>query len=100
MKKYALYNWHSDDGKCGIGICYAKDFTTNIGYYGRSGWNSCPSHFITGFDTVDEAVKYLRAVYNLYGEEVEEVEEDITYRLYCFHYDRGEYEEAQKLIQC
>ena len=100
MKKYVLYNWHADDGKCGIGICYAKDFTTNIGYYGRSGWNSCPSHFLTGFDTVDEAVKYLRAVYNLYGEEVEEVEEDIIYRLYCFHYDRGEYEEAQKLIQC
>ena len=100
MKKYVLYNWHSDDGKCGIGICYAKDFTTNIGYYGHSGWNSCPSHFLTGFDTVDEVVKYLRAVYNLYGYEVEEVEEDITYRLYCFHYDRGEYEEAQKLIEC
>ena len=100
MKKYALYNWHSDNDECGIGICYAKDFTTNIGYYGRSGWNSCPSHFITGFDTVDEIVKYLRAVYNLYGYEVEDVEEDITYRLYCFHYDRGEYEEAQKLIEC
>ena len=94
MKKYVLYNWHSYDGKCGIGICYAKDFTTNIGYYGRSGWNSCPSHFLTGFDTVDEAVKYLRAVYNLYGEEVEEVEEDVIYCLYCFHYDRGEYDEA------
>lgn len=100
MKKYVLYNWHSDDGKCGIGICYAKDFTTNIGYYGPSGWNSCPSHFVTGFDTVDEVVKYLRAVYNLYGYEVEDVEEDITYRLYLFHYDRGEYEEAQKLIEC
>ena len=100
MKKYALYNWHSDDGKCGIGIFYAKDFTTNIGYYGRSGWNSCPSHFLTGFDTVDEAVKYLRAVYNLYGDEVEEVEDDVIYRLYCFHYDRGEYDKAQKLIEC
>ena len=100
MKKYVLYNWHSDDGKCGNGICYAKDFTTNIGYYDRSGWNSCPSHFLTGFDTVDEAVKYLRAVYNLYGEEVEEVEDDVIYRLYCFHYDRGEYDKAQKLIQC
>ena len=100
MKKYVLYNWHSDDGKCGIGICYAKDFTTNIGYYGRSGWNSCPSHFLTGFDTVDEAVKYLRTVYNLYGEEVEEVEEDVIYRLYCFLYDRGEYDKAQKLIEC
>ena len=100
MKKYVLYNWHADDGECGIGICYAKDFTTNIGYYGRSGWNSCPSHFITGFDTVDEAVKYLRAVYNLYGDEVEEIEEDVIYRLYCFHYDRGEYDKAQKLIEC
>ena len=100
MKKYVLYNWHSDDGKCGSGICYAKDFTTNIGYYGRSGWNSCPSHFITGFDTVDEVVKYLRAVYNLYGYEVEDVEEDITYRLYCFHYARGEYDKAPKLIEC
>ena len=100
MKKYALYNWHSDNGEGGIGICYAKDFTTNIGYYGCSGWNSCPSHFLTGFDTVDEAVKYLRAVYNLYGEEVEEIEEDVIYRLYCFHYDRGEYDKAQKLIEC
>ena len=100
MKKYVLYNWRSDDGKCGIGICYAKDFTTNIGYYGPSGWNSCHSHFLTGFDTVDEAVKYLRSVYNLYGEEVEEVEEDVIYRLYCFHYDRGEYDKAQKLIEC
>lgn len=99
MKKYVLYNWHSDDGKCGIGICYAKDFTTNIGYYGRSGWNSCPSHFLTGFDTVDEAVKYLRTVYNLYGDEVEEVEADIIYRLFLFHHNRGEYEEAQK-FQC
>ena len=100
MKKYVLYNWHSDNDECGIGICYAKDFTTNIGYYGCPGWNSCPSHFLTGFDTVDEAVKYLCAVYNLYGEEVEEVEEDVIYRLYCFHYDRGEYDKAQKLIQC
>lgn len=100
MKKYVLYNWHSDNGECGMGICYAKDFTTNIGYYGRSGWNRCSSHFLTGFDSVDEAVKYLRAVYNLYDDEMEEIEEDITYRLYCFHYDRGEYEEAQKLIEC
>ena len=100
MKKYVLYNWHSDDGKCGIGICYAKNFTTSIGYYGHSGWHKCPSYFLTGFDTVDEAVKYLRAVYNLYDDEVEEIKEDIIYRLYCFHYDRGEYEEAQKLIQC
>ena len=100
MKKYVLYNWHSDDGKCGVGICYAKDFTTNIGYYGPSGWNSCPSHFITGFDTVDEVVKYLCAVYNLYDDEVEYEREYITYRLYRFHYDRGEYEEAQKLIEC
>ena len=76
-----------------------KIFTTNIGYYGRSGWNRCPSHFLTGFDSVDEAVKYLRAVYNLYDDEMEEIEEDITYRLYWFHYDRGEYEEAQK-FQC
>lgn len=99
MKKYVLYNWHSDDGICGIGICYAKDFTTNIGYYGRSGWNSCPSHFLTGFDTVDEVIKYLYDVYNLYADEVEEAEKDIKHRLYCFHYDRGEYEEAQK-FQC
>ena len=98
MKKYVLYNWHSNNDECGIGICYAKDFTTNIGYYDRSGWNSCPSHFLTGFDTVDEAVKCFRAVYN--DDEIEEVREDITYRLYCFHYDRGEYEEAQKLIEC
>lgn len=100
MKKYVLYNWHSDNGEDGICVCYAKDFTTSIGYYGCSGLNRCPSHFLVGFDTVDEAVKYLRAVYNLYGDEVEEIEEDITYRLYCFHYDRGEYEEAQKLIEC
>lgn len=99
MKKYVLYNWHSDDGICGIGICYAKDFTTNIGYYGRSGWNSCPSHFLTGFDTVDEVIKYLYDVYNLYADEVEKAEEDIKHRLYWFHYDRGEYEEAQK-FQC
>ena len=100
MKKYVLYNWHSDNGEGGIGICYATDFTTNIGHYGCSGWHRCPSHFLTGFDTVDEAVKYLRAVYNLYGEEVEEVEDDVIYRLYCFHYDRGEYDKAQKLIEC
>lgn len=99
MKKYVLYNWHSDDGICGIGICYAKDFTTNIGYYGSSGWNSCPSHFLTGFDTVDEVIKYLYDVYNLYADEVEEAEKDIKRRLYWFHYDRGEYEEAQK-FQC
>ena len=100
MKKYALYNWHSDNGECGIGVCYAKDFTTSIGYYGCSGWNSCPSHFLVGFDSADEAAKYLRDVYNLSDDEMEEEREDIIYRLYCFHYDRGEYEEAQKLIEC
>lgn len=95
MKKYVLYNWHSDDGKCGIGICYAKDFTSDLKFY----HSNCHSYFLTCFDTVDEVVKYLRAVYNLYDDEVEEVEEDIKYRLYWFHYDRGEYEEAQK-FQC
>ena len=100
MKKYVLYNWHADNDECGIGICYAKDFTTNIGYYGGSGWNRCPSHFITGFDTVDEAVKYLHSIYNFSADDMEEVEADIIYRLFLFHHNRGEYEEAQKLIEC
>lgn len=78
MKKYVLYNWHSDDGICGIGICYAKDFTTNIGYYGRSGWNSCPSHFLAGFNTVDEVIKYLYDVYNLYADEVEKQKKTLS----------------------
>lgn len=95
MKKYVLYNWHSDDGKCGIGICYAKDFTSDLKFY----HSNCPSHFLTGFDSVDEVVKFLSARYNLSADEREEIEEDIIYRLYWFHYDRGEYEEAQK-FQC
>lgn len=52
--------------------------------------------FLVGFDSADEAAKYFRAVYNLSADEMEEEKEDIIYRLYCFHYDRGEYEEAQK----
>lgn len=60
---------------------------------------AAPSHFLTGFDTVDEVIKYLYDVYNLYADEVEKAEEDIKHRLYWFHYDRGEYEEAQK-FQC
>nr|DAV49877.1 MAG TPA: hypothetical protein [Caudoviricetes sp.] len=99
MKKYVLYNWHSDNGKCSIGICYAKDFTTNIGYYENSGYHNCHSHFLVGFDSVDEAVKYLRAIYNLYDDEMEVIKKSITYRLYRFHYVRGEYKEAQK-FQC
>ena len=95
MKKYVLYNWHSDNGECGMGICYAKDFTSDLKFY----HSNCTSYFLTEFDSVDEAVKYLRAIYNLYDDEMEEVEEDIKYRLYWFHYDRGEYEEAQK-FQC
>lgn len=96
MKKYVLYSWHSDNGEGGIGVCYTKDFTTNIGYYECTGYHNCPSRFLVGFDSADEAAKYLRAVYNLSADEMEEEKEDIIYRLYCFHYDRGEYEEAQK----
>lgn len=95
MKKYVLYNWHSDNGEGGIGVCYAKDFVSDLKFH----YSNCHDNFLTEFDTPYEAAKYLRAVYNLYDDEVEEVEEDIKYRLYWFHYDRGEYEEAQK-FQC
>lgn len=49
MKKYVLYSWHSDNGEGGIGVCYTKDFTTNIGYYGCTGYHNCPSRFFGWF---------------------------------------------------
>lgn len=92
MKKYVLYKWHSDNGEGGTGVCYAKDFVSDTKFY----YSNCQSHFLTEFDTADEAAKYLCAVYNLSNDEMEEVKEDIKYRLYCFHYDRGEYDEAAR----
>lgn len=56
--------------------------------------SNCQEYLLTEFDTPDEAAKCLRAVYNLYDDEIDDVEEDIKYRLYCFHYDRGEYDKA------
>ena len=84
MKKYVLYTWHSDNGEDGIGVCYAKDFTTNIGYYGSTGYYSCQSHFLIDFDHPYDAAKYLRAVYNLSVDEMEKVEENIIYCISLF----------------
>lgn len=95
MKKYVLYNWHSDDGKCGIGICYAKDFISDTKFY----YSNYQTHFLIEFDTVDEAVKFLSAHYNLSADERDEIREDVMYHLFWFHHDRGEYEEARK-FQC
>lgn len=93
MKKYAAYYWFSDDER-GVDVCYAKDFTPNTGYNRYSGPNARPSELLTEFNTIDEAVDFFCAYYKIPVEEMEEVEEDIKYRLYCFHYDRGEYDEA------
>ena len=90
MKKYVLYTWHSDNGEGGTGVCYAKDFVSDLKFH----HSNCHDNFLTEFDTPYEAAKYLRAVHNLSVDEMKEVEEDIKYRLYCFHFDKGEYDEA------
>lgn len=93
MKKYVLYTWHSDNGEGGTGVCYTKDkhyFMSGLKFY----YSDNQDRFLTEFDTLDEAANYLRALYNLSVDETEEVREDIKYRLYCFHYNRGEYDEA------
>ena len=92
MKKYVLYKWHSDNGEGGIGVCYAKDFMSGTKFY-YSNWHS---NFLTEFDTVAEATNYLCIAPKFSIDEMEEVKEDIKYRLYCFHYDKGEYDEAAK----
>lgn len=94
MKKYVLYRWYSDD-ECGVSVCYAKDFMSDLKFY----HSNCQEDFLTEFDTTDEAVDFCCSYYKLPVEEKENIREDIKYRLYWFHYDRGEYEEAQK-FQC
>lgn len=93
MKKYVLYTWHSDNGEGGTGVCYTKDkyhFMSGLKFY----YSDNQDRVLTEFDTPDEAANYLRALHNLSVDEIEEVKEDIKYLLYCFHYDRGEYDEA------
>lgn len=93
MKKYVLYTWHSDNGEGGTGVCYAKDFMSDL-KFNYSNWHS---NFLAEFDNLSEAVKAYVEHYGLFEDElINEVWEDMKYRLYCFHYDKGEYEEAQK----
>ena len=96
MKKYALYAWHSDDSH-GIDVCYAKDFSPYKGYDVVFGPNTRPSQLITEFDSLSEAANAYVEYFGLLEDEfIDEVMEEIKYRLYCFHDDNGEYEEAQK----
>lgn len=81
---YALFAWCADD-EGGCGVCKYNEFTPYTGYRKYSGPNARPSHLIGGFNNVVEAVRN-------FGEYVDE--ESLRYMLYCYHIDKGEYDEA------